>query len=111
MIDDSFNVFMIEANTNPSIEICCPLLSKLIPQMLDNAFKIVLDPVYPPPNFYNPKKIICDNYLDNKFELVFDESTDGPSLTTSTTNNCNICNFSLDDIGLIEEESEEEEPE
>jgi hypothetical protein len=31
MIDDSFNVLMIEANTNPSIEICCPLLSKLIP--------------------------------------------------------------------------------
>jgi len=39
MIDESFKVLMIEANTNPSIEICCPLLSKLIPQMLDNAFK------------------------------------------------------------------------
>jgi hypothetical protein len=56
--------------------------------MLDNAFKylfkrfyrIALDPVFPPPNFYNPKKIICDNYTENKFELVFDEVTDGPQL-------------------------------
>ena len=31
MIDETFKVLMIEANTNPSIEICCPLLSKLIP--------------------------------------------------------------------------------
>ncbi|CAD8142301.1 unnamed protein product [Paramecium pentaurelia] len=100
MIDDSFKVLMIEANTNPSIEICCPLLSKLIPQMLDNAFKISLDPIFPPPNFYNPKKIICDNYLDNKFELVFDEVTDAPLLNQSQQNY---------DIGLIEEESEEEE--
>ncbi|CAD8098530.1 unnamed protein product [Paramecium primaurelia] len=102
MIDDTFNVKMIEANTNPSIEICCPLLSKLIPQMLDNAFKIALDPIFPPPNFYNPKKIICENYLDNKFELVFDEMTDGSLITQSQPNY---------DIGLIEEESEEEEPE
>ncbi|CAD8150662.1 unnamed protein product [Paramecium octaurelia] len=100
MIDESFKVLMIEANTNPSIEICCPLLSKLIPQMLDNAFKICLDPIFPPPNFYNPKKIVCDNYLDNKFELVFDEVTDAPLLNQSQQ---------YYDIGLIEEESEEEE--
>ncbi|CAD8165580.1 unnamed protein product [Paramecium pentaurelia] len=100
MIDESFKVLMIEANTNPSIEICCPLLSKLIPQMLDNAFKICLDPIFPPPNFYNPKKIVCENYLDNKFELVFDEVTDAPLLNQSQQNY---------DIGLIEEETEEEE--
>jgi len=69
--------------------------------MLDNAFKIVLDPIYPPPNFYNPKKLICENYTENKFELVFDENVDGQTLVSTP-------NY---DIGLIEEESEDEEPE
>jgi len=31
MIDESYRVWLIEANTNPSIEVCCPLLSRLIP--------------------------------------------------------------------------------
>lgn len=111
MIDDSFNVFMIEVNTNPCLEISCPLLSKLIPSMLESAFKVVLDPLYPPPNFYNPKKIPYDNYLDNKFELIFDELVDATNLNMiSSTNTCTkYINLYLDDIGLIEEESEDEE--
>lgn len=42
--------------------------------MLENAFKIVLDPVYPPPN--NNKKYfswLCDLSFKNKFELIFSE--------------------------------------
>lgn len=48
--------------------------------LLYNNNRIALDPIFPPPNFYHPKKIICDNYLENKFELIFDEITDGPLL-------------------------------
>ena len=39
MIDDEFKVWLIEANTNPAIEICCTLLQKIIPHMLDNLFR------------------------------------------------------------------------
>jgi len=31
MIDESFKVWLIEVNTNPDIEICCPILAKIIP--------------------------------------------------------------------------------
>lgn len=49
MIDENFKVYLIEANTNPCLEISSPLLSKLIPSMLENAFKIAVDPIFPPP--------------------------------------------------------------
>lgn len=34
MIDDNFKVWLIEANTNPCLELSCPLLGRLIPGML-----------------------------------------------------------------------------
>ena len=46
MIDEKFKVYMIEANTNPSLEICCPLLARIIPELLDNTFKIAVDPLF-----------------------------------------------------------------
>ena len=48
MLDDSFKVSLIEVNTNPCLELCCPLLERLIPAMLDNSLQIALDPLYPP---------------------------------------------------------------
>ena len=65
-IDAEFNVWLIEINTNPCIEESCPLLSALIPRMLgtsnvlpisyilpiiiDDAFKLTVDVVFPPPS-------------------------------------------------------------
>jgi tubulin monoglycylase TTLL3/8 len=59
MVDDSYKVWLIEVNTNPCLETACPLLSKVIPEMLDNMFKlkitnnnlnrITLDVIFPPP--------------------------------------------------------------
>ena len=46
MIDEDFQVVLIEANTNPSLEICCPLMSRIVPELLDNSFRIALDPLY-----------------------------------------------------------------
>lgn len=46
MIDENFKVVMIEANTNPSLEICSPLLARIVPELLDNSFRIALDPIY-----------------------------------------------------------------
>lgn len=42
----SFKTKMIEANTNPCLEESNPLLTKLIPRMLDDMLKIVLDPLF-----------------------------------------------------------------
>lgn len=43
MIDDEFRSYLIEVNTNPCLELSCPLLARLIPNMLENALKIGLD--------------------------------------------------------------------
>lgn len=51
MIDENFKVFMIEANTNPSLEICSPLLARIVPELLDNSFRIAIDPLYQPAQF------------------------------------------------------------
>jgi tubulin monoglycylase TTLL3/8 len=49
MIDDSYRVWLIEVNTNPCLEVSSPVLAKIIPPMMDNAFRIALDPIFPPP--------------------------------------------------------------
>lgn len=46
MIDDSFKVYLIECNTNPCLELPCPLLSWVISELLDNSFWIAIDPLY-----------------------------------------------------------------
>lgn len=70
LIDDNFKVWLIEANTNPCLELSCPLLGRLIPSMVENAFKIVVDPIFPPPDIeeianYNKKLFLTDNLLEN----------------------------------------------
>jgi hypothetical protein len=34
MIDSEFNIWLIEVNTNPCLELSCPLLGSLIPKMI-----------------------------------------------------------------------------
>ena len=81
MIDTSFKVWLIEVNTNPDINTCCPQLTRVIPPMVENAFRVALDPLFPPPPCTNPKKhLVPENLETNRFELVFDEIEDGPSL-------------------------------
>ena len=46
MIDCEGKVFLIEVNTNPCLETESSLLSRIIPAVLDNTFKIVLDPLF-----------------------------------------------------------------
>jgi len=40
MINQNGKVFLIEANTNPCLEMSSPLLARLIPVVLENAFKL-----------------------------------------------------------------------
>jgi len=39
MIDEYFNPWMIEVNTNPCFELSSPYLARLIPAMVENALK------------------------------------------------------------------------
>ena len=42
--------------------------------MLDNAFRIAVDPLFPEPY---ARRFTTDNFTFNKFELVFNEFVDG----------------------------------
>ena len=82
MIDNCNNVFLIEANVNPDLSTSSPTLNDIIPNLIDNVFKIALDPLFPPSNWPKHKKhLIPDQiYETNRFELVFDEKYEGENL-------------------------------
>lgn len=79
MLDADFRLYLIEVNTNPCLETSCPLLARIIPDVLDNTFRLVLDPIYPSPEGFNPRKT-QQAPQEIKFTLVFDEEIDGPGL-------------------------------
>jgi hypothetical protein len=47
IIDENFQVWLIEINNNPSIDETTPRLSVLIHRMLDDAFKLTIDVLFP----------------------------------------------------------------
>ena len=101
MIDEDLNVWLIEVNTNPCLELSSPYLSRLIPAMIENALKIAVDPIFPPPPVPINKKQYLPDAIDNRFELMFNERDDAAELK----------NLPIDDNmnGIIEEEEKEEE--
>ena len=56
MLDEDYRISLIEVNTNPCLEMSCPLLARIIPELLDNVFRIVLDPVFPSPDLSSNRK-------------------------------------------------------
>ena len=80
MIDNEFNPFLIEINTNPGLEISSPLINKLVPRMIDDAFRLTIDIDYE--TKYTKERYDADgNYLspfhvngysdnENVFELI-----------------------------------------
>lgn len=82
MFDDNFKPFLIEVNSNPSLEPSSNLLTKLFNQMLDNTFRVAIDPLFPPADGFSMKKgaIGVEMCPENKYDLIFDERVDGPGL-------------------------------
>jgi hypothetical protein len=65
MIDENLGVWLIEVNTNPCLELSSKLLGRIIPTMLEHAFRLTVDVIYPPPTHYpNSQKYLApDNPL------------------------------------------------
>jgi tubulin monoglycylase TTLL3/8 len=81
MLDENFRLYLIEVNTNPCLEMSCPLLARIIPEVLDNTFRLVLDPIFPAPSGdqqHTRKYQLIPQEI--KYSLVFDEEIDGPEL-------------------------------
>jgi hypothetical protein len=76
MIDREFRPWLIEANYNPCLEVNCPVLERIVPALVENTFRVALDPLFPPTAHYPPNQryLLVDNYLKHcKYELLFDE--------------------------------------
>jgi len=78
MIDEDFVVYLIEANTNPCLELSCTLLQRIIPQMLESAFRIAIDPLLPPVDMNFKRSQEC--LQENKFIQIFDEDIESDEI-------------------------------
>jgi len=71
MLDENFNVFLIEINTNPGLEESSPWIKVIVPRMLDDALRLTLDQLFEPKYDFNQnyKKLdeldILENVLNN----------------------------------------------
>lgn len=74
MLDTKLKPWLIEVNTNPCLETSCSILARIISSMLENAFQIAIDPLFPQP-LCTPKNQNTRKQQTpyNKFTLVFHE--------------------------------------
>ena len=74
MIDEEMRPWLIEANTNPCIEQSSLILENLIPRMLDDAFKLTLDEIFPQSSEGHKSNYVLQNYdnTENVWELLTD---------------------------------------
>jgi tubulin monoglycylase TTLL3/8 len=49
LVGKDMKVWLIECNTNPSLEVHCSLQSRLVPSLIENLLNIVVDPLFPCP--------------------------------------------------------------
>jgi hypothetical protein len=83
MLETDLRPLLIEVNTNPCLELTSAPLLKVIPRMLEGAFRIVLDSIFPEPP--NPVKKSSESLPENRWELLFNEIVDGAALLEELT--------------------------
>jgi hypothetical protein len=79
IVESNFRPWLIEINTNPCLELSSPTLERIIPRMMENLFRLALDPIYQASEDVPKSKsyYIYDNCLEkNRFELIFDSLFD-----------------------------------
>jgi len=67
MLDVDFNVWIIEVNSNPSIEESNDLLKMLVPRMIDDIFRLTIDKVFVP----NTKNFKAEDMLKEDGEKEY----------------------------------------
>lgn len=109
LLDIELKPWLLEVNTNPCLELSSTHLGRIIPSMLDNAFRIALDPIYPEPTSNKKTSGLASDILpENRFELVFHSVVDGPGLLETLKEKGTLQDYNYHD-SIIDEMSEEED--
>jgi len=70
ILDSEYNVWIIEVNSNPSIEESNDLLRMLVPRMLDDAFRLTIDKVFTPSSKNCKAADILKNEANKEFPVT-----------------------------------------
>ena len=46
ILDNDFKLWILEINNNPGLSISSPVIEKLVPRMLDDAFRLTIDKIF-----------------------------------------------------------------
>ena len=65
ILDEKYKPYLLEINMNPGLEISSPLISKLVPRMVDDALKLTIDKKYYKDKIVNTSFPV-DGYEDNE---------------------------------------------
>ena len=114
MLDSDFNLFLIEINTNPGLEISSPWIQIVVPRMLDDALRLTVDKVFEPIYDFSKnykgsyteeqKKLLINSKIEvdfnavNNNELIKESSAISSSLSSSI--NKNVPNLSKNSSAL-----------
>ena len=112
MLDSDFNVFLIEINTNPGLEISSPWIQIVVPRMLDDALRLTVDKVFEPIYDFSKnykgdyteeqKKVLINSKIEVDFNAVspnIDKESSAPSSVISSENK-NMPNISKNSSNL-----------
>ena len=73
ILDNDFRPWILEINNNPGLGISSPVIQKLVPRMLDDAFRLTIDKVFE--TKYSEECIDIDGKYKSKYKLEgFDDS-------------------------------------
>ena len=67
IIDRDFKPWILEINNNPGLCISSPLIQKLVPRMLDDAFRLTIDKIFE--TRYSPEVIDNNGNYKSKYKL------------------------------------------
>ena len=67
IVDNDFKPWILEINNNPGLCISSPVIQKLVPRMLDDAFRLTIDKVFE--TRYSPDVIDSDGNYKSKYQL------------------------------------------
>ena len=105
MMDSDFNVFLIEINSNPGLELSSPWIQIVVPRMLDDALRLTLDKVFEP--VYDFSKNYKGVYTPEQKKLLVDSEIkiDFNAVNTNNSNNANSNNKNVTTNSILTKDS------